>query len=312
MTTNFDWVIPTQKHLPTIILPIAILLISTLPIVARAELPLTVDELLADKNKFVLETALYYHNHSDNKNTINSDTIVPIVGLRYGISDTLDIGIKTKALYRNHRYDITTPNASDSRLQELLINTQYQVSKNHKTLPDTVVFAELSAYDNTQGLIPKWGAKTLIGSTIYHTYDPLALSLTTTYLHNTNRQTNNTPNNTSNQINNAINIGDNLSINGQVGFAVNPDISLIGGIGWQLKQADKQNQIPLNRTQTQTYLDFGLTYNLNQRSSISTAIRTNVSGDEGSIFSVGLTTKLGELPTPLSQKYRQKQLLPSP
>lgn len=46
MTTNFDWVIPTQKHLPTIILPIAILFISTLPIVARAELPLTVDELL--------------------------------------------------------------------------------------------------------------------------------------------------------------------------------------------------------------------------------------------------------------------------
>lgn len=139
----------------------------------------------------------------------------------------------------------------------------------------------------------------LIGGTVYHSYDPIALNLTGSYLYNTDRK---------NHHNATFNSGDTLSVNGQANFIVNPDISLIGGMGWQLKQANTLNNRAPTRAQTQTYLDFGLLYNLTQRSSVAVAARTPISGGEGSIITVGLTTKLGELPTPLSQKYRQKQL----
>lgn len=51
-----------------------------------------------------------------------------------------------------------------------------------------------------------------------------------------------------------------------------------------------------------------MAYALTERSNLTANIRTNVSGDSGSTLSVGLSTKLGKLPPPLSEKYRQKQL----
>lgn len=50
-------------------------------------------------------------------------------------------------------------------------------------------------------------------------------------------------------------------------------------------------------------------YPLSQRSNITANVRTNISGDGGSTFSVGLMTKLGELPPPLSERYRKAKTL---
>lgn len=274
-----------------------ILVLYSLPITAWADVPLSVDEIIADKNKFVLETILHYQNTTNS--AYNSDALSPVVGLRYGVNEKFDVGIKTKALYHTIRYDTNTPSTTDTRLQEFSIGTQYQVIKNDEHLPNTIAFAELSVYDNTQGLKPKSLSSALVGGTVYHSYDPIILSLTGSYLYNTDRK---------NHHNETFNSGDTLSVSGQANFIVNPDISLTGGVGWRLKQPNTLNNRASTRTQTRTYLDFGLLYNLSQRTGITTAIRTPVSGGEGSTITVRLTTKLGELPTPLSQKYRQKQL----
>ncbi|WP_438502306.1 transporter, partial [Burkholderia mallei] len=85
-------------------------------------------------------------------------------------------------------------------------------------------------------------------------------------------------------------IGDVLSINGTVGFAVNPDITLNAGVGWQYKQTDKLQNKALGINQTQTNLNLGMAYSLSARNNLVANIRTNISGDEGSVFSLGLTT----------------------
>lgn len=141
----------------------------------------------------------------------------------------------------------------------------------------------------------------LIGGTVYTVNDPIVLSLTGNYQYNAKRDIL-TQNKT-------VDIGDVLSVNGSVGFAVNPDITLNTGVGWQLRQADKINGTNLGVKQTQTNLNLGLAYALSQRGNITANVRANISGDGGSTFSVGLTTKLGELPLPLSERYRKAKTL---
>lgn len=98
-------------------------------------------------------------------------------------------------------------------------------------------------------------------------------------------------------------------MNGTVGFAVNPDITLNAGVGWQYRQADKTHGNMLGINQTQTNLNLGMAYALSARNNLVVNVRTNISGDEGSVFSLGLTTKLGKLPPPPSERYRKAKTL---
>lgn len=94
-------------------------------------------------------------------------------------------------------------------------------------------------------------------------------------------------------------------LNGSVGFAVNPDITLTGGVSIRHKWADKTSIGKVENNHTQTALNLGLAYALSARSNLTANVRTPISVAGGSTLSVGLTTKLGKLPPPLSQKYRQ-------
>lgn len=102
-----------------------------------------------------------------------------------------------------------------------------------------------------------------------------------------------------------VDVGDVMAVNGLVGFAVNPDITLTSGVGVRHKWADKNAFGKLENNRTQTTLNLGLAYALTARSNLTANVRFPISGDGGSTLSLGLTTKLGTLPPPLSQKYRQ-------
>ncbi|ELA09635.1 hypothetical protein MOMA_04495 [Moraxella macacae 0408225] len=295
---------------------------------ALADLPLTVEDLTADKNKFKLTSDLSYFNQSQrnlteqgnslvdlgNGRTLvlpnppseglsNSDSLIGTLGLSYGVTDKWEIGAKTNAVYRQVRQTSALENnkTSDTRLQDFIFTTQYQLTDKHEKLPDSLIFSEISFYDNTYDLKPKSLSSVLIGGTVYTVNDPIILSLTSSYQYNTKRGILN-PNQT-------INIGDVLSINGTVGFAVNPDITLNAGVGWQYKQTDKLQNKALGINQTQTNLNLGMAYSLSARNNLVANIRTNISGDEGSVFSLGLTTKLGELPPPPSERYRKSKAM---
>lgn len=293
-----------------------------LPLLAHADLPLTVDDLLADKNRFKLDTDLSYYNHHKSSSTTqgfdvvdlgngrtvylpsigesntNTDSIIMGLGLRYGVSDKLEMGVKTNAIYRNarHQNGAELSKSSDTHLNDISLSTQYQFTKNHAKLPDMLTFGELSLYDSTQGLKSKSGASALVGFTTYTVNDPIVLSLTGTYQYQANRETN---------AGNRVDLGDTATLNGSVGFAVNPDITLTGGVGVRHKWADKNELGKLENRSTQTTLNLGFAYAMTARSNLTANVRMPISGDGGSTLSVGLTSKLGALPPPLSQKYRQ-------
>ncbi|MDO4699462.1 MAG: hypothetical protein Q4A69_02090 [Moraxella sp.] len=301
----------------------SLVLIFTFSVVAHADLPLTVEDLLADKNRFKLDTNLSYYNHhkvaataqdfdsidvgngriiyipSVGNSHSNTDSLIAGLGLRYGVSDKFELGIKTSGIYNAARHQNANhfTNTSDTYLQDVSITSQYQATQNHQSLPDSLIFGEVSVYDNTQGLRSKSGASAVIGGTVYVVNDPIVLSLTGSYQYQAKRDLKN---------GGQVAIGDTAMLNGSVGFAVNPDITLTGGVGVRHKWADKSST-KLENNNTQTTLNLGFAYAMSARTNLTTNVRMPISGDGGSTLSVGLTTKLGELPPPLSQKYRQNK-----
>lgn len=290
---------------------------------AHADLPLTVEDLTTDKNRFKLDTSLSYYNQNQTslapqtygvadlgngrviilpapatENNSNTDMLIIGTGLRYGISDSWEMGVRGNFVHTAERYTIDQkPNQSNHHfLQDIYFGTQYSFKDTQK-LPDSLIFAEVSAYDNTQGLQSKSGSSVLVGGTVYTINDPIVLSLTGSYQYNGNRKT---------LHNTAVDLGDVMAINGLIGFAVNSDITLTGGVGIQYKKADDFEGIGrISHNQTQTSLNLGMAYALSPRSNLTANVRTNISGDDNSTLSLGITTKLGALPSPLSEKYRQ-------
>lgn len=111
-------------------LKLLLLTLTTLPLIAHADLPLTVEDILADKNRFKLDTELSYFNQQKTsavaqgfnsvylgggwtiylpnigESNTNTDSLIASFGLRYGVSDRLETGIKANGVYRNDRHQI--------------------------------------------------------------------------------------------------------------------------------------------------------------------------------------------------------------
>lgn len=75
-------------------------------------------------------------------------------------------------------------------------------------------------------------------------------------------------------------------------------------------EGDKFPNTEIDRARrTETSLNLGMAYALTERSNLTANLRADVSGDSGSTLSLGMTTKLGKLPPPISQQYRKNKEL---
>lgn len=318
-----------MRYDPYIRAAITIVIGCTFSSACYADLPLTIESLTTDKGRFKLDTAISYFNQNSSnllsqgssvidlgngsiisipnlpiEGTVNTDTIVGTIGLRYGISEAWELGIKANgiALEQRQENEGKVSSQNDTRLQDVSLTTQYQFTKNNKSLPDSLVFSELSLYDNTSGFKTKTASSITVGSTVYTVNDPIALSLTGIYQHNNDRSLVSVPESFPDQ----VDIGNVLSVSGSVTFAVNSDITLNTGVGWRMIEGDEFFDSEIDRaTRTETSLNLGMAYALTERSNLTANLRTDVSGDSGSTLSLGMTTKLGKLPPPISQQYRK-------
>ncbi len=193
----------------------SVLLLVVISTSSFAELPLTVEDLTTDKNKFKLNTNISYFNQSQrnlteqgyniidlgngrtltlanppSEGTTNTDSLIGTVGLNYGVTDKLELGVKTNAIYQQNRHQSlnVSNQETNKHFQDILFSTQYQTTKNHAKLPDSLIFSEISAYDKTLGLSPQALSSVLVGGTIYTVNDPIVLSLTGSYQYNAERE----------------------------------------------------------------------------------------------------------------------------
>lgn len=112
----------------------------------HADLPLTIESLTTDKGRFKLDTTVSYFNRNSSnllyqgsnvidlgngsiitipnlptEGTVNTDTIVGTLGLRYGMSEAWEVGIKANgiALEKRQENDGKVTSQSDTRLQDI-------------------------------------------------------------------------------------------------------------------------------------------------------------------------------------------------
>lgn len=259
-----------------------------------ADLPLSLEELVTDKGKWKLETSINYVNSESQKSHLtssvlvqvgnasfipipteiderpqNSDVLVSTIGFRYRLTGETDLYGSSSYLWKEERYFSDKKSKQQTKtFSDASFGISHTFIKDEKN-PALIGFLEGNFYEKLQdnhSSFKSW----LIGFTSYRAIDPIVLSMTTAYRVNLKKDIGERK----------LKTGNYLLLNPSVSFAANDRISLTMGLQWLAKQADRINGKKTGISQTSTYLNLGVGFSLNNKTSINVATRFNVSGQK--------------------------------
>ncbi|WP_040886255.1 hypothetical protein [Marinobacterium stanieri] len=262
----------------------------------KADLPLTVEELITQKGNMRFDLSLSYANRdkedlslsepiviqtgSNSFVTIptkigevksNYDVLVGTLGLRYGVTRDTEIYTRTSYMDSSARYSMGSQKSSDgdSHLLDAWVGVNHQFSYDNDT-PAVLGFFEAAVYEKHQhenASLKSWGA----GLTVYRAIDPVVLSTTFAYRWNQERQDgylNYKP-------------GNHFLVVPSIAFAVNDRVTLTGGFQWMNRQPDRYEGESSAYRHTTTDLTFGLGYGISKGNILNTTLKVNASGNNG-------------------------------
>lgn len=263
---------------------------------ARADLPLTVEDLITDKDKFKLDLSLSYANGDRQgvstggsitiqtgpsafvtlpvmigESRVNSDTLVATWGLRYGLTSKAEIYTRASGLTHRQRSINVGGNTSSShsRFADAWLGLNYQFLPNDRQ-PALLGFVEMALrekhLENSASL-----KSTMLGFTAYHAVDPMVFALTAAYRFNQTRR--------DGQVH--YRPGKLLMISPSAGFAVNDRVTLTTGMQWTGRRADQINGAAQGVTRTSTALQLGVGYGIARGTTFNTTFIANASGAGG-------------------------------
>lgn len=263
---------------------------------SRAELPLTVEDLITDTGRVKLEATLTYANNERQgistgepiliqtgptsffslptaigESQRNTDSLVATLGLRYGLSAKAELYTRGSYLYNSHRSTEArrTSSSTESRFADAWAGMNYQFKDDDDT-PAVLGFAEIALREKHSGSSASFKSA-VVGLTTYKAIDPIVFSLTAGYrFHRSRRNANaeHTP-------------GNLLLLHPSVAFAVNDRVTLSGGLQWTNRQADRTGGVRQQFRRTSTDLLFGVGYATAQGSTFNITIKANTSGRNG-------------------------------
>lgn len=239
---------------------------------------------------------------------VNTDTLVLTPGLHYGLTSRTELYARANWLSTTARTTETLTgtlsDSSASRFADAWIGINHVLLREDK-YPAVLGFAELALAENSSvtGTDNDYGKSLLLGGTIYRTTDPLVLTMTGAYRLNLER----------NLEGGAYAPGDVVLANPAVHFAVNDDVTLVGGVQWRW-QGETQINNSRFAAETRTDLNLGLGYKWDGRLTLSASVRNNISGNGGADLSLTAVYKLEDEPRraepqPLSSRF-EKPLIP--
>ena len=177
-------------------LALAVAFYFALSTAAHADLPLTIEDLIADKGTVRLNLALNYANSdrdglslvpTGSKSYIsvptknNIDILIGSLSLGYGLMRDTEIYGRGSYLYSNTRTNhldkIST--VEDNRFLAIWVGVNYQFKKDGAT-PALLGFAEAATLEEHQGTFHSFKSW-MVGFTTYHAIDPVVFSLTSGY-----------------------------------------------------------------------------------------------------------------------------------
>lgn len=266
------------------------------PPATLADLPLNVENVIAERGTWKVETGLSYANSERHgvqtgdpivvqtgptsfvtiptlvgEQKSNSDTVVGTIGLRYGVSANTEVYGRTSWLWHESRVSGLTGTRSKNtnRFADAWLGVNHQFSPDDET-PALLGFAEVALrerhiHDSASG------KSYLLGFTAYRAHDPVVLSLTGAFRIATSRR------------DGAITYrpGSMFMINPSFGFAVNDRVTLTTGLQWTSRQPDRHNGQSSTHRRTSTDLALGLAYGVTPSTVLSFTAKANVSGSDG-------------------------------
>ena len=217
-----------------------------------------------------------------------AETVLGTIGLRYGLSARSEIYSRATLRYDHSRFtnSITgdTESRSNSSFQSLIVGVNYRFFDEGER-PGVIGFADVSLVENTSARSTdlQFGKSGTVGFTAYRVLDPVVLSVTAGYRANLARTING----------DRINPGDTLFLNPSVGFAVNNELTLTGGLGLNFTGPEKQNGMAQGSRNTDAELQFGFAYAWDRNTTLRADARAEVLGDRNVGVSLNLTRKFG-------------------
>jgi hypothetical protein len=262
----------------------------------RANLPLTVEDIISDKGKLRLELSIAYANvdrqgistgapiivqtgptsfvalpTAFGESVGNTDTWVTTAGLRYGLSANAEIYGRLSALHSTLRNAglMGTSSNTDKKLVDTWAGINYQFTRNENT-PALLGFAELALHERHREKSASFKSA-MLGLTAYHALDPVVFSLTAAYRFNRTR-------NDGAQVYRPGNL---LLINPALAFAVNDRVTLTTGTQWTRRAADHRAGQAQGIDRTATDLLLGVGYSMAKGNTLNHTLKVNASGRSG-------------------------------
>ncbi len=263
---------------------------------ARADLPLTVEDLITDKGKFKLDLSVAYANVNRQgvfagepitvqtgatsfvtlpslvgESTGNSDTIVATLGLRYGLTSKAEIYARLSGTHSRQRISGAggLAESSDSGFADAWAGVNYQFKKDDET-PAVLGFAELALREKHSSTSASFKT-TMLGVTAYKAIDPVVFSFTGAYRFSQNRQDGAQ----------TVKPGNLLLLNPSVSFAVNDRVSFSTGVQWTRRTAERIDGQAQGFARTGSDLILGVGYGFDKGNTLNTTFKLNASGQAG-------------------------------
>ncbi len=263
---------------------------------AFADLPLTVEDLIASKGKSKLDLSAVYVNSDRqglytadpitvqtgassfltfptliSENHGNTDLMIGTLGLRYGLTEKTEIFARTSYLHSNSRnIDVSGKSSySENRFVDHWAGINHQF-KNDNDTPAVLGFAEIALHEIHKHSSSSFKSG-LVGLITYKAIDPVALSLITAYRFNQSRKDGTE----------SYQPGNFLLLNPSIAFAANERVTLTTGIQWTNRQADRRTNQAHDIRRTSSDLLLGVGYGVSNMSTLNLTFKANVSGSNG-------------------------------
>lgn len=288
-------------------LPIFCALLLATP--CRADLPLTVEDLLTEQRRFRLDFGLNYINTDKNSTharfewvqvgaesfillptTVsdrrrNGDVLAVTLGARYGVTADTELYSRVTGVAESVRMagDSGAISRSDQRFGQWVLGVNHRFSDDDDT-PALLAFAEFSVAENVAaaGADIVHGRTGQLGLTAYRSIDPVVLSLTAGYRYAGSRDVDGR----------RVDPGDLLFINPGLGFAINNEVTATGGVRFKFQGEERVAGRSVGMRTSQTGLEFGLGYAASEHLTLNFKILANVSGQDGAQSSLDFVYKL--------------------